>query len=277
MPELPEVETIARSLRLGQGDTPGIIGKTITGVDVYWDKIIEIPSVSEFKRRIVGQQIVDIRRRAKYFVFQLSHDTLLIHLRMSGDLLVGPFGEDLADHVRLSLTLDDRWQLAFDNTRKFGRAWLLSDPTEIFTNLGPEPFDPELTGEIFWQKLQQRTRQIKPLLLDQGFIAGLGNIYTDEALHLSKTHPKTRANRLTLTQAEILLSNIRFVLEKGIQTNGASIDWVYRRGDFQHHFRVYDREEKPCPVCGKPIEKIVVGQRGTHFCPTCQPTPKEEE
>jgi formamidopyrimidine-DNA glycosylase len=275
MPELPEVETIARTLRDGKGDSPPVIDKTITGVEVFWDRSIETPASSEFKTRIIGQQIKEVGRRAKYFVLTLSQDTLLIHLRMSGDLLVGPAGEELADHVRVAFTLDDRWQLAFNNPRKFGRVWLVSDPGEVFAKLGPEPFDPALTSTVFGDMLQKRSRQIKPLLMDQNFIAGLGNIYTDEALHLSKIHPLTRANQLSQAQAGHLLENIRTVLEEGIRHNGSSIDWVYRDGDHQNHFYVYDRKDKPCRTCGTPVQKIVVGQRGTHFCPTCQPAPKE--
>lgn len=275
MPELPEVETIARTLRNGQGNTPAITSKTITGAEVYWEKSIEKPTASEFKQRIIGQKIEQIGRRAKYFVITLSKDTLLIHLRMSGDLIVGPAREKLADHVRVSLTLDDEWQLAFNNPRKFGRVWLVENTKDIFGSLGPEPFDTNLTGPLFWAMLQKRNRQIKPLLLDQGFIAGLGNIYTDEALNLSKIHPLERSNQITLPQAEELLKNIRLVLEEGIRRNGSSIDWVYRGGDYQNYFRVYDRVGEPCPTCATPVERIVVGQRGTHYCPKCQPTPKE--
>jgi len=275
MPELPEVETIARTLRHGQGNIPGIISKTITGAEVYWEKSIEKPTAAEFKQRIIGQKIEKIGRRAKYFVLTLSRDTLLIHLRMSGDLIVGPTNETLANHVRVSLTLDNEWQLAFNNPRKFGRVWLVENPEEIFDHLGPEPFDTNLTELIFWEMLQKHTRQIKPLLLDQGFIAGMGNIYTDEALNLSKIHPLTRANQISRPQAEELLKNIRRVLEEGIRRNGSSIDWVYRGGDYQNYFRVYDRKGKPCPTCATLVEKIVVGQRGTHVCPKCQPTPKE--
>lgn len=276
MPELPEVETIARSLRTGKGDTPGVVGKTITGAEVFWDRSIVTPSAAEFKQRLIGQKINQVGRRAKYFVLPLTDDTLLIHLRMSGDLIVGNAGEHLADHVRVALTLDDRWQLAFNNPRKFGRMWLVADPQEVFAKLGPEPFDPALTGKLLWQKLQNRSRQIKPLLLDQSFIAGLGNIYTDEALHLTGIHPRTIANNITPSQADKLLMNIRTVLEDGIRHNGASIDWVYRGGQQQNHFNVYDQTGEPCPTCGAPIEKIVVGQRGTHYCPHCQPAPKEE-
>jgi formamidopyrimidine-DNA glycosylase len=134
--------------------------------------------------------------------------------------------------------------------------------------------DANFTAPYFYELLRARHRQIKPLLLDQAFIAGLGNIYTDEALHSARIHPLTLADSLDLTQAEKLLAGIRQVLQEGISRNGASIDWVYRGGDFQNHFRVYQRTGEPCPDCDTPIERIVVGQRGTHFCPTCQPSMK---
>ncbi|NIV13836.1 MAG: bifunctional DNA-formamidopyrimidine glycosylase/DNA-(apurinic or apyrimidinic site) lyase [Aliifodinibius sp.] len=270
MPELPEVETIARTLRNGIKDIPGIVGKTITGADVYWPKTVAEPDWQEFRPRILGQKILEISRRAKYLVLKLDNDMLLIHLRMSGDLLVGAAGEQLADHVRLSLELDHEWQLAFNNPRKFGRVWLMENPDTLFDNLGPEPFDPSLTPDLFWKRLQGRKRQIKPLLMDQGFIAGLGNIYVDEALYLSKIHPQKPANQIESNQASQLLSDIRSVLSEGIRRNGASIDWVYRGGDFQNFFHVYQKTGEPCSTCGTPIDRIVVGQRGTHLCPVCQ-------
>jgi len=270
MPELPEVETIARNLKTGNQSTPGIVGMTITQAQVFWEKTVAEMPPAIFRQVIQGQVIQHIGRRAKYLVLTLDQDTLLIHLRMSGDLLVGPKEDTLADHVRLTLELNNSWQLAFNNPRKFGRVWLLEDPAEKFKHLGPEPFDPELTGDALYQRMQNRKRQIKPLLMDQSFIAGLGNIYTDEALHLSRIHPLTRADQITLEQAGKLLENIRQVLQEGIARNGASIDWVYRGGEFQNYFRVYQRTGKPCPACGTPIARIVVGQRGTHFCPVCQ-------
>jgi len=270
MPELPEVETIARTLRTEWQDTPAIVGLAVTGALVYWEKTVAEPDWQLFKDRIVGQRILEIGRRAKYLVFTLDRDTLLIHLRMSGDLIVGPSGVRLADHVRLSLELDEKWQLAFNNPRKFGRVWLVEDPNSFFAKIGPEPFDATLTTEKFWQRLQRHQRQIKPLLLDQSFIAGLGNIYTDESLYRSEIHPQSLANRISLQQAGNLLDNIRKVLDEGIQRNGASIDWVYRGGDFQNYFSVYRQTGKPCAACGTAIERIVVGQRGTHICPHCQ-------
>lgn len=276
MPELPEVETIAQTLREGTNLTPGIVGKMILGADVFWERTIEEPTAQEFKRSIVGQQIVSIGRRGKYLVFTLSEDTMLVHLRMSGDLLVGPQGEPLANHVRVAVSLEDNLQLAFNNPRKFGRIWLLADPESHFAKLGPEPLDSKLTAAEFGKSLASRSRQLKPLLMDQTFIAGLGNIYVDEALHLAKLHPLTRANTIDSVKAEDLLTAIRSVLREGIRRNGASIDWAYRGGDFQNHFRVYQQTDEPCRECGTPISRIVVGQRGTHFCPACQPAPDEE-
>jgi formamidopyrimidine-DNA glycosylase len=276
MPELPEVETIARALETGSPTSPGIVGQTILGAEVYWDRTIEQPDARQFVKRITGQHINNIGRRGKYLVFTLSEDTLLVHLRMSGDLLVGPAGESLADHVRVSILLSEGLQLAFNNPRKFGRMWLLADPQEHLARLGPEPLGSDLTAELFADRLLTRRRQLKPLLLDQGFIAGLGNIYVDEALHLSKLHPLRRANTLQTAQTAALFSAIREVLTEGIRRNGASIDWVYRGGEYQNQFRVYQRTDEPCPECGTPIRRIIVGQRGTHVCPVCQPAPEEE-
>ena len=132
---------------------------------------------------------------------------------------------------------------------------------------------PSLTTDDLYRRLQSKDRIIKSLLLDQSFIAGLGNIYTDEALHLAGIHPLTSSKRLKHSDAGRLLDSIRSVLMDGIQRNGASIDWVYRGGEYQNNFRVYGRTGKPCPVCGTEIKRLVVGQRGTHICPLCQPTP----
>ncbi len=272
MPELPEVETIARGLREG-AQPPGVsvVGRQIAAAQVLWPKTIAAPSPQAFARRITGQTISEVGRRGKYLIFHLDRDKLLIHLRMSGDIVVRPAHEPPAPHDRVVLTLEGRVHLAFNDTRKFGRLWLLADPGPIFQKLGPEPFDPELTPQRFFQALHNRRRQLKPLLLDQSFLAGLGNIYTDEALHRAGLHPLTPAHTLTEAQAARLLAEIRQVLQDGIRSNGASIDWVYRGGGFQNQFRVYGRGGQPCPQCGATIERIVVGQRGTHFCPTCQP------
>jgi formamidopyrimidine-DNA glycosylase len=276
MPELPEVETIVNNLRQGAADTPSLLGRRITGAHLLWERTLNTPAFPEFHQRVIGQVIQDIRRRGKFTLLTIGPETLLIHLRMSGDLLVEPLNAPLAPHHRLVLELDDDLRLAFNDPRKFGRAWLVRDPADILHDLGPEPLDLAFTPELFHQRLQAHHRQLKPLLLDQAFLAGLGNIYTDEALHLAKLHPLTPAHTLSHQEAERLLSAIRQVLQEGIRRNGASIDWVYRGGSYQNFFRVYQRTGEPCPECGTPIVRILSGQRGTHFCPTCQHLQEEK-
>jgi formamidopyrimidine-DNA glycosylase len=273
MPELPEVETIAANLRLGIHGSPALVGKCISAVHLLWERTLAQPQPEEFVSRICGQVIQDIGRRGKFLVMTLSEDTLLIHLRMSGDLLVESSTSQIAAHHRLVLDLDQDIRLAFNDPRKFGRVWLTNDPSSVLGKLGPEPLDESLTPDQFFDMLHVRSRQLKPLLMDQSFLAGLGNIYTDEALHKARLHPLLNSKVLTPEGAAGLLKSIRNVLSQGIRRSGASIDWVYRGGDFQNYFSVYQRTGKPCPVCGTPIERMVLGQRGTHFCPQCQPLP----
>lgn len=284
MPELPEVETIARNLRgenpfrSGSGvkerpapDAP-VVGRTIVSADVYWDRTIAAPETG-FAERIAGQRIQSVGRRAKYLVLGLDADQLVVHLRMSGDVIVRPAGQPAEVHDRVVFHLSDGRDVAFNDTRKFGRVWLVPETGSLFQKLGPEPFGEDFTPEWLYQNLHRRRRQIKPLLLDQHFLAGVGNIYADESLHRAGIHPLRTSDRVTYEEAAALHRHIRAVLEEGIRSNGASIDWVYRGGGFQNHFRVYDQNGQPCKKCGTIIEKIVVGQRGTHFCPGCQPWP----
>ncbi|TAK11824.1 MAG: DNA-formamidopyrimidine glycosylase [Anaerolineae bacterium] len=273
MPELPEVESTANRLRDGRPPEPALLGKTIARAEVYWPRTVATPAPRAFRQRIAGQKVMAIGRRAKFIVITLSQDTLIIHLRMSGDVLVAKEAKPAGRFTRLALWFTDGWQLAFDDARKFGRMWLVDDPDSVLGGLGPEPLDAALTPATFHALLAARGRALKPLLLDQAFIAGIGNIYADESLHLARLHPLTRANSLTKDQAAALLKAIRKVLRAGIRRNGASIDWVYRGGGYQNEFRVYQRTDEPCMNCGTPVRRITVGQRGTHFCPTCQPTP----
>jgi formamidopyrimidine-DNA glycosylase len=272
MPELPEVETIARILREGTPQQPSLLDRRILGADLLWERTLAKPSPEEFTSRLAGQRIEDVGRRGKFLQFRLSRDWLLLHLRMSGDLLVRPAGASVETHDRLLLHLQGDIVLAFNDARKFGRAWLVSAPDEVVGCLGHEPLDEGFTPYEFYARLQATRRRIKPLLLDQSILAGLGNIYADESLHLARLHPLTPAHQLTPEQAGRLLESIRQVLRDGIARNGASIDWVYRGGEFQNYFRVYQRTGEPCLVCGTPIARIVVGQRGTHYCPACQPS-----
>jgi formamidopyrimidine-DNA glycosylase len=277
MPELPEVETIARKLR------PHLLGKIIEDAQLRWPRTLAFPSPRKFRELIRGQEIQEVTRRAKYFILRLSDRALLIHLRMSGDLLIKESTIKPEKHDRLILRLvpapgttqmaiekRNLSNLVFNDTRKFGRVWLTENPEEMLAKLGPEPFSRNFTPEWLHRALHGKHRQLKPLLLDQTFLAGLGNIYSDEALNLAKLNPLAASDSITAKQAEALHEAIRRVLKEGIRRNGASIDWVYRGGEFQNYFRVYDREGKPCPLCGTKIQRIVVGQRSTHYCPNCQ-------
>ena len=271
MPELPEVETIRRGLISGSDGVPSLVHQRITSVDLFWPKTVASPDPLQFIQGLQQREIVSLSRRGKFLLINLDHGTLIFHLRMSGDLSMQPAGEPTQQHDRLQLNFNSGWKLVFNDTRKFGRAWLTEDPQKVLSGIGPEPLDPDLTPDKFHAMLQVRSRQIKPLLMDQRFLAGLGNIYTDEALFSAGIHPLRRSDTLTQPEAEQLLAAIREVLQQGILSKGASIDWVYRGGDFQNHFQVYKRTGSPCPRCGTPIQRIVVGQRSTHFCPVCQP------
>ena len=277
MPELPEVETIVRSLRDGtRHDGLNVIGQQIREATVLWEQTLENISPALFQQKIIGQTVDDVCRRGKFLIFKLSCDTLLMHLRMSGDLRVeegvGPDGSKIALqlHDRLAVWFVNGQRMAFNNPRKFGRIWLTESPQDVLGTLGPEPLDEALTERGFHAMLQKHKRMLKPLLMDQHFLAGMGNIYTDEALFRAKLHPRSISGTLTAKQSALLLQEIRAVLKEGIQRNGASIDWVYRGGDFQNVFNVYGRGGEPCPRCGAEIERLLVGQRGTHICPNCQ-------
>jgi formamidopyrimidine-DNA glycosylase len=286
MPELPEVETIRRLLCHGHRGCPGLIGRRILATRVFWPRTLAEPSPGAFCQRIHGQSIRRVERRAKHLLLVLSRDVLMVHLGMSGSLHLrrGPgasaprvrtrihrVSDDSSRYCRLRLSLDGDWHLDFDDPRKFGRARLIADPAPILSALGPEPLSPEFTAALLHERLHAHRRAIKPLLLDQSFLAGLGNIYADEALHRAGLHPLTRSHRIMRAQSRALWRSIRQVLRKAIRFNGTTFDSVYRAGGFQKHLRVYQRTGLPCRRCRTPIVRIVVGQRGTHFCPSCQP------
>lgn len=270
MPELPEVETIARNLRRGTDGAPSLMGQTILSARMLWSRTLAEPDIETFQALLPGQSVRAIGRRAKFLTLTLSESILVFHLRMSGDLRVEPSDLPLPKHDRMMLDFTSGWRLSFNDTRKFGRVWLVNDTLALFAALGPEPDDPTLTPAKFHEMLRDRKRAIKPLLLDQHFLAGLGNIYTDESLFKARIHPLQSSETLDEQDAARLLEAIRSTLARGIESNGASIDWVYRGGEFQNHFQVYQRSGTPCPRCGHLINKTIVGQRGTHFCPNCQ-------
>ena len=273
MPELPEVETIVKRLTTGNGAQTSLVGLTVQNSLVLWERTLAEPDLTEFHQRINGQQVVGISRRGKYLVISLSADYLIIHLRMSGDILIAEQREALDTYARLVIDFEHSLRMTFLDPRKFGRAWLVAEKHTILGALGPEPLDEAFTPNLFYNQLQRYRRQIKPLLLDQTFLAGMGNIYTDEALHMAKIHPLTRSNAISFDLAQNLLQCIQRVLRQAIERHGTSIDWIYRGGDYQRSLRVYGRTGSPCPDCATPVERILVGQRGTHFCPVCQPAP----
>jgi formamidopyrimidine-DNA glycosylase len=281
MPELPEVETIVRSLRnlpsipqvreQALDARPGILGRRIASAEVLWAKTVAAPDAEEFTRRIAGQNVTAVGRRGKFIVIKLTADTLLIHLRMSGDIRIENATETLQKHDRTLINFDDGVRLVFNDTRKFGRVWLVEDAQSVLGSLGPEPLDSTLTAQELFERLRKSSRCIKTLLLDQTVIAGVGNIYSDESLHRAGLNPALPGKQITYRQVNQLLDAVRETLTEGIERNGASIDWVYRGGDFQNHFRVYQRTGEPCLVCGTAIERCIIGQRSTHYCPKCQP------
>lgn len=265
MPELPEVETVVRGL---QGP---LLGRTFTGARSFWSKSIT-PSLAEMQNRLPGQRVERISRRAKYLRFDLSGgDTLFIHLKMSGSLSVLPADEPLHPHVRHFFELDSGHQLRFKDTRKFGRVYLVDDPVSVIGKLGPEPLSDNFSAADFRALFDGRRGRLKPLLLNQTFIAGIGNIYGDESCFSARIHPRRQADSLSDVELDRLYHAIRAALNHGIMLKGASFDAVYRGGEYQNHFQVYSRTGQPCPTCAAPIRRITLGGRSTHFCAQCQP------
>jgi formamidopyrimidine-DNA glycosylase len=273
MPELPEVETFRRHLLQGVDGAPSILGKKIINAELLWEGTLASPSPAEFLSRIQGQFITGVGRRGKNLLIHLSQDTMIIHLRMSGELIVEGKTADVGKHYRLILNFDDPNRLAFNNIRKFGRIWLTDSPEELLDSLGPEPLGEEFTAGLLFQLLQKKNQGLKYFLLDQGNIAGMGNIYTDEALHRAKLHPTLKTDSLNLQQAELLWKSIQDVLREAIKNQGSSIDWMYQGGDFQKYLSVYNLEGVPCSTCSTPILRIKIAQRSTYYCPACQPPP----
>lgn len=268
MPELPEVEWVVRGLR------PDVVGRTFTGVTFDWPRLIAAPTPDEFKVRVRGQKVKALTRRGKYIVFELSSDTLLVHLRMTGRFYVTEGHGEADKWVHVIFDMDDGKQLQYSDSRKFGRLHLLAQPDDVLGALGPEPLVDEFTLAVFEALIARRTGTLKPLLLNQAFVAGIGNIYADEALWRARIDPRRKADTLSAAEVEQLYNAIRTTLRKGIEYEGASINW-YRKpdgstGESQNHFNVYGRYEEPCPNCGGSISKITLGQRGTHFCRVCQ-------
>lgn len=268
MPELPEVETIVQELNQSH-----LIGKKILQAAVFWNRTIGSPTADQFLQTIKQQKILKINRQGKYIVFHLSGGYLLVHLRMTGKFLF-----TLPDHhERVRLYLDDGRILYYADQRKFGRFCLVKT-LDLVKNIGVDPLSKTFTLEALKSFLNAHSRQIKPFLLDQKYISGLGNIYVDEALWEAKINPQRLSNTLSDMEIQTLYLAIRKVLEKGIKNLGTSLGLHQanyfsvsgRRGGNQYKLNVFRRDGEPCSRCGQTIIKLRVAQRGTHICPFCQ-------
>lgn len=269
MPELPEVETIKNDL------APRIAGLRFTGVTLLSPGMVRRPRAEGLSPRLVGQTIREVARRGKYLIFRLSNgETLLLHLRMSGSLLLKPSPAQADSYTRAIFNLDNGLELHFNDRRKLGTIELVTDETEVTGKLGPEPLDKSFTSEVLGQRLSGRKAPIKAVLCDQTVLAGIGNMYADEALFSARIHPLKPAGAFSREEIERLHRAIGEVLKVAIGNKGASIS-DYRRpygelGSQQYFFQVAHRGGQPCPVCSTSIRRIPVRNRGTYFCPRCQ-------
>lgn len=274
MPELPEVENTVRDLK------PLLVGRHVLGMQILWPRLVHGKSPEAFAAELIGRQIVNTDRRGKYLLFPLDNGrTWIVHLRMTGQLHVVPAQSEVERHVHAVLELDNGQQLRYQDARKFGRFYLVEEPEDVVARLGPEPLSEAFTPIDLFNGLQGRRTAIKSLLLDQRVLAGLGNIYADEALFRAGIDPRRPANTLTQADCNRLHTAIRQTLATAIREGGSSLGGSvltnYRRptgvqGSFQRRHQVYHLAGKPCPICGTPIERIKLGQRSTHFCPHCQ-------
>ncbi len=269
MPELPEVETIARQLR-----ARGVEGREILSVKVNWPRTVAPLTAAVFSRQIRESTIEQIYRVGKWLLFSLSSgQTIMVHLRMAGSFSMEP-----GAHDRLVLKLSDGLSLYYRDTRKFGRWRLVDDPEVILSKLGPDALTRKFTRAYFSETMRQRHRMIKPLILDQSIVAGLGNIYADEALWESKIHPERLSDSLNDAELEKLFKAIKHVLRVGVKNRGTSLgdgktnyrDVEGEAGGHRAEVKAYGRGGQPCKRCKTVLEKTAVAQRGTHFCPSCQ-------
>jgi len=277
VPELPEVETYVRALK------PLLTGKTILAAEVHWPRTIAAPDPASFTDLVRGRRFASFGRRGKYMLLGLdSAETLIVHLRMTGELRLHPpptpdasSSTPPADkHTHVQFELDTGEELRFRDTRKFGRIWLVEDTTNVLGKLGPEPLDEAFVPQTLAQTLAGRKANVKALLLNQSLLAGVGNIYADESLFRARIDPRRAGGSLVLEEIERLHLALRDVLLEGIEAQGSSVQNYApptgAKGGFQEQFQVFRRSGEPCFACGTPISRTVLAQRSTHFCPACQ-------
>lgn len=274
MPELPEVETIRKTLE------QFILNKTIADVKVYWGKIIKKPEDTEqFKHLLIGQTIQQLSRRGKFLLFYLDDYVLVSHLRMEGKYNVHPQDEEVRKHTHIIFTFTNGEELRYNDVRKFGTMHLYPIGNEMdsppLNKLGPEPFDADFHFDYFKEKLQRTSRLIKAVLLDQAIVTGLGNIYVDETLYKARVHPERRANTLNDEEIKTIMEAAVATLSEAIEQGGTTIrSYVNSQGEmgmFQQELFVYGQQGKQCKACGDEIIKLKVAGRGTHICSSCQP------
>lgn len=266
MPELPEVQSTVDYLR------ERVQGERVTAATVFWSRTISGIKPADFSRQLVGCEIVDVFRRGKFVCIRLAGGRspfLLVHLRMSGSLDVVSSKNAPAVHDRITIELANGKSVRFNDTRKFGRMYLVERLEQVTGGLGVEPLSEEFSLAFLTAGMRGRKRLAKALLLDQSFIAGLGNIYVDESLWKAQIHPKARSHKVPHAKLAALHSAIRETLTEAISLLGTDFgDHVVDGGMYKP--LVYGREDEPCSRCGTSIKRIVVGQRGTHLCPKCQ-------
>ena len=268
MPELPEVETVKKAL------IKEVKNKKILSASIYWDNIIAYPELEKFKKQIQNQIIHDIKRRGKWLMFELDDYYLLSHLRMEGKYLIRKTSDPKEKHQHVIFHFEDKTDLRYHDTRKFGKMYLVKKEQALnqkpLSDLGLEPWDKNLTPKYLKQKLHKKP--IKTELLDQTIIVGIGNIYADEILFLSKINPKTNAQNLNDKDYQNIIKYTKIVLEKAIEKGGTTIKSYESsegvHGGFQIDLLVHTKKE--CPICHSKITKINVGGRGTYYCEKCQ-------
>lgn len=279
MPELPEVETVRRDLE------SRIIGRTIVSCEVSKNapRLVQLITSDEFCRQLTDRRIAGLRRRGKYLIIDLDDERAwVLHRGMSGNVLYRDPGAPEDPWVRASFVLDDGHELRWADLRKFGKMWIVEDATMVVETLGPEPLEAEFTPEVLRARAGKRTAPIKSVLLDQKVVAGVGNLYSDEALHHAKVHPLRPANKLKPGDWRRLHAGIFDALHMGINARGSSLGTTLRDhvnvdgdpGENQKTVKAYGRDGEPCFNCGTLMRRIIVGGRSAVFCPKCQPAPR---
>ncbi|MBO9130604.1 DNA-formamidopyrimidine glycosylase [Bacillus sp. 165] len=273
MPELPEVETVRRTLEAL------VKGKMIEDVLVDYPKLVKEPDdVEEFKERLRGETIEKVGRRGKFLLIYFTHYVLVSHLRMEGKYRLNQTGEPIDKHTHIRFLFTDGTELQYNDVRKFGTMHLFRKGEEELSlplsDLGPEPFPEYLTTQYLTEQLEKTSRKLKVVLLDQRVLVGLGNIYVDEVLFRARIHPERPASSLGEAETQKLYEEIVATLTEAVEKGGSTIRTYINSqgqiGSFQNSLYVYGRKGEACVRCGSAIEKTVVGGRGTHFCPVCQ-------